>query len=768
MKNNQDSVAAPQSANGTPPSGDIDQQRDQWSKAADEHRQKMEDQARTIRDLILPQPPIQLLGYVWAQFHMGILADLREKQEEYRPDKKLVENFQLILEYLHAVWSCHANLADERTPLDEAKAGALFDTFDELKTSNFLYCMSSSAANRSSATEGKTEFQAKFSWALIRGNRYQVLEEEFFAFVLAPHADALQKIYGMEPNAIAAEIQAMANSIRAGVGESIEMIATRMEETHALMAEKKQDMAAAIASLSQTDATFTREVESAFRDLLFGGICNISRHTRLTAPLLEDISYLPGENTVFFAEGEFAGTPMRTLPARVRPGIKLGGDYYIADGTFARDASYRAIQRGLLKRAPEYREEWNRRQKTLIEQAYPAIFTDQLAGATVYSEVYFQDAKTGQWVESDLLIILDDVLFIVEAKAGVMIMHSPATNFDRHERTIRELIIKAYEQCKRFVEYLASDAEVPVYNRRDGEWKEIARLRRGKFRKIFPIGLTVEAFTPFSAMSKELSEIRPILGKYPFVSMSVDDLFVLNRFLPTTGELLHYLDVRQAVAGIPNAMLFDEVEHLGAYISDNRCDISIRNQLKKADMVAWDSFGDVVDKYFEGDTWKTEAAPRQKYPEPLAQTLEALDRRRPVGWLEIDTLLRNFGTEGRNDVAGMIAGLRQTLAAYPARRFQVGEDEPLQFWLCRKGVPLSSDEMRHHAEIGCLAAGSQQIKVLRLFYDEARKITGARCSTFQAPSILQENYAALGRQAEGQRTRRIEFESQRSKKSKSK
>jgi len=451
MKNNQASVAAPQSADGTPPPGDIDEQREQWSKAADEHRRKMEDQARTIRDLILAQPPIQLLGYVWAQFHMGVLADLREKQEEYRPDKKLVENFQLVLEYLHAVWSCHANLADERTPLDEAKAGALFDTFDELKTSNFLYCMSSSAANRSSATEGKTESQAKFSWALIRGNRYQVLEEEFFAFVLAPHADALQKIYGMEPNAIAAEIQAMANSIRTGVGQSIETIATRMEETHALMADKKQDMAAAIASLSQTDATFTREVEGAFRDLLFGGICNLSRHTRLTAPLLEDISYLPGENTVFFAEGEFAGTPMRTLPARVRPGIKLGGDYYITDGTFARDASYRAIQRGLLNRDPEYREEWNRRQKTLIEQAYPTIFTNQLADATVYSEVYFQDAKTGQWVESDLLIILDDVLLIVEAKAGVMVMHSPATNFDRHERTIRELIIKAYEQCNRFV-----------------------------------------------------------------------------------------------------------------------------------------------------------------------------------------------------------------------------------------------------------------------------------------------------------------------------
>ena len=44
-----------------------------------------------------------------------------------------------------------------------------------------------------------------------------------------------------------------------------------MEETHTLMAEKEQDMASAIVSLSQTDATFTGEVEGAVRDLLFGG-----------------------------------------------------------------------------------------------------------------------------------------------------------------------------------------------------------------------------------------------------------------------------------------------------------------------------------------------------------------------------------------------------------------------------------------------------------------------------------------------------------------
>jgi hypothetical protein len=78
-------------------------------------------------------------------------------------------------------------------------------------------------------------------------------------------------------------------------------------------------------------------------------------------------------------------------------------------------------------------------------------------------------------------------------------------------------------------------------------------------------------------MAKELPEVQPILGEHPFISMSVDDLFVLGRFLPTTGELVHYLEVRQQVAGLPGALLFDEIDHLGGYISKNRFDMDTRS-----------------------------------------------------------------------------------------------------------------------------------------------------------------------------------------------
>jgi hypothetical protein len=200
---------------------------------------------------------------------------------------------------------------------------------------------------------------------------------------------------------------------------------------------------------------------------MFGGGCNLSRHSGLPQPLLEDLCYEPGQNTVFWAEGQFSGTPLRSLPARIKPGIKLNDDYFATDGQFIRDSAYRAIQWGIWKRLP-YRDEWPKKQGRIVERAFPDILSGQLDGATLFESVYYRDVNTNGWVETDLLIILEDVLFVIEAKAGVMSMQSPATNFPSHQRVIKDLIVKAYQQCKRFLEYLESASEVPLYKLVDG------------------------------------------------------------------------------------------------------------------------------------------------------------------------------------------------------------------------------------------------------------------------------------------------------------
>src|SRR5690606_4276870 len=124
----------------------------------------------------------------------------------------------------------------------------------------------------------------------------------------------------------------------------------------------------------------------------------------------------------------------------------LDGEPYLTDPSFARDAAYRAILHNLLVRDPVYADAFKQGQKQWSESAFVDVFQSQLDGAQVLNEVYYR--HDGNWYENDTLVLLDGVLLLIEAKAGAAAtIASPASDFDRHARAVKDLIVKAYVQC---------------------------------------------------------------------------------------------------------------------------------------------------------------------------------------------------------------------------------------------------------------------------------------------------------------------------------
>ena len=94
----------------------------------------------------------------------------------------------------------------------------------------------------------------------------------------------LRAVYGMEFAAIAVGIQAITDTIRAGFSEAIQKIQEGMEQTYALAEGSEDGLGAAIEKLKESDGNFVAEMSEAMHDLLYGGICNLSRHTNFTSP----------------------------------------------------------------------------------------------------------------------------------------------------------------------------------------------------------------------------------------------------------------------------------------------------------------------------------------------------------------------------------------------------------------------------------------------------------------------------------------------------
>jgi len=684
----------------------------------------MEEAAANIRSLIIGMPPHDLLGYIYAQRVMKQLSESKLTTTEHdnnAPDDQINE-MQFLLEYVHAVLA--SDEAPEEVEFEEGKCVQLFELSNKLREQSIIYAMASSGDTKNEdfgPDTAEMEFHIKSNWVLLRGNRYQVLESEFYRYVLGPHDDVLKEIYGTGAAEIAEGFQDMANATRTGQADAIDQMMTQFESAQRFAAAKGKNIEEVMTSWVDENAEQSEAAGLAMDDMFRGGIANVSRHTNLPEELLSDLAYQRGDENDFFADGEFVGTPYRTLPARKKPLIQLEGDYYAVDPCFTRDAGYRALLFNLLQRKPEYKHIFFDRQKVMSEGAFTDILSKQLPEAVVYQEVYYKDPATKQWSENDTLILVGDVLYLVEAKSGAAAtIASPELDFKRHIQAIQDLVLKAYSQCKRFFDYINSAEDVPLFKRINGKYQEVARVRQSDYRVMVPIGLTVESFSPFSTFCKELPQVKPFLGKHSFISMSIDDLLVLKRILPTPGVFAHYMEVRQALAGLKRAQLFDEFDHLGAYITRNRVDQDIIEKLEKgnADQLLLNGMSAPIDRIFEGERWEDNPIPAQEFPEEVLAILSAIDTSRSAGWLLLESRIRNYGEQARRELATLLSDLRKTLVTNPARYFAFcGDSQPLFIWLQNSMHDIDWNEVNSKASAAALCTTSSDITGLLVEVD---------------------------------------------------
>jgi hypothetical protein len=725
---------------------------------------ELSETCQEMRKLISGRLPQALIGYLWAQVLSSLLGRHSPDQDgdgDGLPSVSSKESAILFaMEYIHATIATDG-IPENPLAFEEGVAEEIIKLASHAIALSFQHGFVSTIKDDDEVSEVEIKdhrlaFQIMSNWVMVRGRRYQVLEQEFFSYVLAPHDAKIQEVYGVSSDFIAEEIQKVANAPRTGFDDARIRLIDIMASVDVVAGKTGQPFDAVVEAIKAENPQLAAEAMNIFNDMFNGGLFNMSRHSDLPAGLLEDLAYEPGEATRFFDGSELSGTPFKALPARFKPILHLDDGYYCTEPNFIRDASYRSIQRALIGRDAGYHERWNALQKRMSEDAFPDLMSEHLIGASVLKDVYYPIGKN-QWSETDCVIIIDDILINVEAKAGSEALTAPAEDLSGHVRRIEELVKKAYQQSKRFIDYVHSHDEVPLYEKNaDGTYAKTIRVSHKSFRKIFPIGLTVEAFSPFSASIKEDNDVTPIQGIHNFISLSIDDLMVLRRILRGTGEFLHYLDVRQVFAGMRNVMLFDEMDHLGAYISKNRADQRIQDIIDEegADFVWVDGMDqDVVGPYFANPEWPDAEPPSQKYPEKAQELLTSLESTQTARWLEADSLIRDLGGKERSQFAEYFETVFPILEESPIASFAMGGDSVIVFGLMTADTFITRNLLIKKAEVLALAFEAKKVRLFQLAVRPDKEIYSSRMVWVAAPSIIRNDYGALLADAKHQRAR---------------
>ncbi len=561
-------------------------------------------------------------------------------------------------------------------------------------------------------------FRAELIWMNVRGERYHIHERQALLDVPAPHSDVLISLFGINAETIVAELDKVLHKLTRGLADALVAFDKLSSEAADRLAQLNVGAVAGNEDLSRAlfdDPEFAANSHKVMGELVGLDLFDVAKITELPKTLLNELAWSPGEEDQFFAPGEFCGWPLRVWPTMTRPFIRIGERFLCFSVFTLFDHIYRVLQRVIFRLAPEYKESWNRRQKSVSEALPFRYLAELLPGARVYRSVYYywSSGNAPQWCEADGLLIYEDHIFIVEVKAGAFTYTSPATDLPAHISSLKNLLLIPASQGSRFLDYLESAPEVAIA---DAERNEIGRLRRSAFRHVTICAVTLDPFTELAARAQHLRKVGVDVGLRPVWALSIDDLRVYADLFKNPLSFLHFTEQRMRAVGSELVDLNDEMDHLGLYLAKNNygqyaAELVSHNGKAKLNFVGYAAVK--VDAYYDAIIRGDEAVlPIQKMPERLGEIIGFLPKAKLRRRSEVASFLLDASGDFREELARIIEEqLRTNREVGRSRPLSTYGDMRLTIVVWSEGAPRRTDFALEHTQV-VIAANEEAVRPL--------------------------------------------------------
>lgn len=614
--------------------------------------------------LVATLPPLNLLHRAWWTRSMAMLGI--DNESDIGQPEVLAER---MVDYVQSLIAGHPPAAKQKTEVSDEDWRTLESLVEKIfSTLNASYFASATAKRRTdepgiSQAMEEFHFHSQFYWANVKGSQYQVHQIQTLRELLLPQSPIVEAMYGITSVSLCDELTKLQDLQSFGISDAVNAMRAFQAKCIALI---ESDMTPGLLDGSNPQDALQNTIErhglraegDRTMGLLLGfDLLDVGKNTSLPDSFMRDFSWKPGEDTDFFADGQFRGWPLRVWPTFKRPFLKVGTGYYLFDSSTLFDHIYRQIEKRAFALGEVEKQKWIESRKHVTEDLPFTYLQRILPGARVSKSVYYKasgDGKAARWFELDGLIAYDDHLFVIEVKAGSFTYTSPTTDAEAHVNSLKSLVADPAKQGNRFLNYLRSATEVPLF---DDKKNEITRLRQGDYRNISVCAVTLDPFTEIAAQSHKLSRIGIAAGEEPVWSMSIDDLRVYADVFNNPFEFLHFAEQRSKGLRSTLLELDDELDHLGLYLKHNQYEDYARELVDgKESKLRFTGYRVDVDKFFaaKAQDVSTKSPLRQEMPESLAALLDLLSKDGRPGSARLTSYLLDLSGGWRDNLFGLI------------------------------------------------------------------------------------------------------------------
>ncbi len=271
----------------------------------------------------------------------------------------------------------------------------------------------------------------------------------------------------------------------------------------------------------------------------FKTLSTVQSRDSVLLKIFDDMSYGFGDLKDFDKDHIFLNNPIHQ-----KPFIKLEEGKYFSAINFLFFHLGVDLLEGFIARDKGLKETYLKAKGKYLENTLEELFRQAFPMATLLSGSIWHDPVTNKDYENDLIVLLNDFAFIIEAKSGAISPPARRGATDRLIKTLKELVVEPSEQAIRFQNYLKSQ---PHLHRFQNRKKITNEVDSSKIKYYVPLGVTLSNLGPIGCNLKKLTDAGIVGNKLAELapSISITDLEVIFELLPLEAEKVHYLSRRR-------------------------------------------------------------------------------------------------------------------------------------------------------------------------------------------------------------------------------